>query len=46
MVQSFYDQVLQLRPTFVPQADTGPAGPDVTTRQTDWQRANAFAGPD
>ena len=46
VAESFYDQVMQLRATFAPQDLAGLAGPDVTTRQTAWQRANAFADPE
>lgn len=42
---TFYQQLQQLRETFVPQDDTGLAGPTPTARKTDWQRANAFADP-
>lgn len=42
---TFYQQLQQLRETFVPQDDTGLAGPTPTARETDWQRANAFADP-
>jgi prevent-host-death family protein len=44
--ESFYSQVLQLRATFAPHDDAGLAGQDPTTRQTGWQRANAFGVPD
>ena len=42
---TFYKQLQQLRETFVPQDDTGLAGPTPNARQADWQRANAFADP-
>ena len=42
---TFYQQLQQLRETFVPQDDTGLAGSTPTARETDWQRANAFADP-
>jgi prevent-host-death family protein len=45
LAESFYSQLLRLRETFAPQDETGLAGPGATTRQTAWQRANAFAEP-
>lgn len=45
VADSFYNQLLQLRETFVMQDDAGLAGPGTTPRQTAWQRANAFADP-
>ncbi len=45
VAESFYSQLLQLRQAYVMQDDTGLAGPAPTTRQTAWQRANAFADP-
>ncbi|MCX7239037.1 MAG: type II toxin-antitoxin system Phd/YefM family antitoxin [Burkholderiales bacterium] len=43
--QTIYNQLLQLRETFVPQDDTGLAGPTPTARQVAWQRTNDFADP-
>lgn len=45
MAESLYSQLLQLRQTYVPQDEAGLAGPEASTRQTAWQRANAFADP-
>ncbi len=42
---TFYKQLQQLRETFVPPDDTGLAGSTTATRQTDWQRPNAFVDP-
>lgn len=42
VTESFYSQVLQLRETYAPQDDSGLAPSAVATRQTAWQRANAF----
>ena len=41
---SFFAQVQQLRETFPPQDDTGLVV-ETDARQSDWQRANDFAGP-
>ena len=45
VVENLYSQLLQLRETFVMQDDTGLAGPEPATRQTAWQRTNAFTEP-
>ncbi len=45
VTESLYSQLLQLRETFVVEDDTGLAGPQPATRQTAWQRANAFTDP-
>ena len=45
VVDSFYQQLLQLRETFVMQDNSGLVGTDASARQTAWQRANAFTEP-
>jgi prevent-host-death family protein len=45
VAESFYQQLQQLRETFVMQDDAGLAEPDASSRQTSWQRANAFTDP-
>jgi len=45
VVDSFYQQLLQLRETFVMQDDSGLVVTDASARPTAWQRANAFAKP-
>ncbi|MDP2368530.1 type II toxin-antitoxin system Phd/YefM family antitoxin [Rhodoferax sp.] len=44
--ETFFSHLLQLRETFVPQDDTGLAVPGTSSRQTAWERINAFADPD
>ena len=45
VVDSFYQQLLQLRETFVMQDDSGLVVTDASARPTAWQRSNAFAKP-
>ena len=42
--ESFYSQLMQLRQTYTPEDNSGL--PQSPTRQSAWQRANAFADPD
>jgi len=45
VADSFYQQLLQLRETFVMQDNSGLVGTDASARPTAWQRANAFTEP-
>lgn len=45
MAESFYRRVLQLREACPPQDDIGLIAPESATRQSAWQRANAFTAP-
>jgi prevent-host-death family protein len=43
--EHFYSQLLRLRDTYLPQDESGLAGPTPLARQTAWQRPNAFEDP-
>lgn len=45
VAESLYSQLLQLRETFVMEDNSGLDAPPPATRQTAWQRANAFTDP-